>query len=99
MRKPTICICKKGADQLHRNCAIVFATEIVQSRLYVYPKCQASGILLCLYSSGCVQPVRKPHGWFSHDAAQLLSTYMYELHVCIALEGFVVVLHQENMSV
>ena len=32
------------------------------------PKFPASSYLLCLYSSDCVGPVRKPQCWFSHDA-------------------------------
>ena len=36
------------------------------------PKFQASSQLLCLYKSVCVGPVRKPHCWFSHEAAQII---------------------------
>ena len=49
--------------------AFVFATQIVQFLLYLTPKFQASSLLLCLYSSVCVGPVRKPHCWFSNEAA------------------------------
>ena len=37
----------------------------------VNPKFQASSLLLYLYRSVCVGPVRKPHCWFSHEAAHL----------------------------
>ena len=78
MGKPTICIGEnKGADQLRGNReadhAFVFATRIVQFLFYLNPKFQASSSFLCLYSPVCVGPVRKPHCWFSHEAAQMLS--------------------------
>ena len=64
MGKPRICIGEnKGA--------FVFATRIVQFLLYLTPKFQASSLLLCLYRPVCVGPVRKPHCWFSHEAAQM----------------------------
>ena len=47
----------------------VFATRIVQFLFYLNPKFQASSSFLCLYRSVCVGPVRKPHCWFSHEAA------------------------------
>ena len=66
MGKPTICICEnKGADQLRGN-------RIVHFLFFLNPKFQASSLPLCLYSSVCVGPVRKPHCWFSHETAQLL---------------------------
>ena len=49
--------------------AFVFATRKVQFLLYLTPKFQASSLLLCLYRSVCVGPVRKPHCWFSHEVA------------------------------
>ena len=70
MKKPTICIGEnKGADQLIS--AFVFATRIVQFLFYLNPKFQASSSCLCLYSSVCVGPVRKPHSWFSHEVAHI----------------------------
>ena len=77
MGKPTICIGEnKDADQLRGNAKLisvfVFATRIVQFLFYLNPKFQASSSFLCLYRSVCVGPVRKPHCWFSHEAAQLL---------------------------
>ena len=80
MGKPTICLGEnKGADQLRGNreaakliSAFVFATWIVQCLFYLNPKFQASRRLLCLYSPVCVRPVRKPHCWFSHEAAHII---------------------------
>ena len=40
--------------------AFIFAIRIVQSHYYPYPKFQASGHLLWLYSPACVGPGRKP---------------------------------------
>ena len=76
MGKPKICICEnKGADQVRGNHeadhAFVFATWIVQFLLYLTAKFQASSLLLCLYRPVCVGPVRKPHCWFSHEAAHI----------------------------
>ena len=72
MGKPTICIGEnKGADQLRGNHEADFATRIVQFLFYLNPKFQASSSFLCLYRSVCVGPVRKPHCWFSHEAAQI----------------------------
>ena len=45
--------------------------RIEQSLFLLNPKFQASSLLLCLYSSDCVEPVRKPHCWFSEDGAHL----------------------------
>ena len=52
--------------------AFVFATQIVQSLYFLNTKFQASSSFLCLYRPVCVGPVRKPHCWFSHEAAQIL---------------------------
>ena len=73
MGKPTICIGEnKDADQLRGYRAFLFATRIVQFLFYLNPKFQASSSFLCLYRPVCVGPVRKPHCWFSHEAAQRL---------------------------
>ena len=75
--KPTICIGEnKDADQLIS--AFVFATRIVQFLFYLNPKFQASSSFLPLYRPVCVGPVRKPHCWFSHEAAQYI-VYFYVL--------------------
>ena len=81
MKKPTFFICEnKDADQLRGNreavtakliSAFVFATRIVHSLYYKYPKFQASSHLLWLYSPVCVGPGRKPECWFSHDTAHI----------------------------
>ena len=65
MRKEDFCLCKnKGADQLAVTSkligAFVLATRIVQILFFPNQKCQASSHLLCLYSSVCVRPGRKP---------------------------------------
>ena len=86
MRKPTICICENNdADQLRGNreadqrlCFRYMDSTIpLLSRL---KKNHASSHLLCLHSSVCVGPVRKPHCWLSLVAAQvvnsLLSTFL-----------------------
>ena len=76
MEKTTICIGEnKDADQLLGNRKadqrLCFATQIVQFLFYLNPKFQAFSSFLCLYRSVCVGPLRKPHCWFSHEAAQL----------------------------
>ena len=53
--------------------AFVFATRLVQFLFYLNPKFQASSYFLCLYRPVYVGPVRKPHCWFSHEAAQIFS--------------------------
>ena len=78
MGKPTICIGEnKGADQKLIS-AFVFATRIVQFLFYLNPKSQASSSFLCLYRSVCAGPVRKPHCWFSHEAAHLFQVSLEE---------------------
>ena len=52
--------------------AFVFATRIVQFLFYLNPKFQASSSFLCLYRPVWVGPVRKPHCWFSHEAAHMI---------------------------
>ena len=79
MGKPTIYIGEnKDADQLRGNrSAPLFSHRtnqrlcfrIVQILFYLNLKFQASSSFLCLYRSVCVGPVRKPHCWFSHEAA------------------------------
>ena len=53
--------------------AFVFATRIVQFVYFLNPKFPASSYFLCFYSSVCIGPVRKPHGWFCHEAAHFLN--------------------------
>ena len=62
MRKPDFCLGEnKGADQLRGKLisAFVFATRIVYFLFFLYPKFQASSLLLRLYSPVCVGPCRK----------------------------------------
>ena len=75
-RKPTICICEtKDADQLRGNREadqrLCFHYRIVQFLYFQNPKFPVFSHLLCLYRPVCVGPVRKPHCWFSHEAAQM----------------------------
>ena len=75
MGKPTICMGEnKDANQLRGNREadqrLVFATRIVQFLFNLNPEFQGSSSFLCLYRPVCVRPGRKPHCWFSHDAAQ-----------------------------
>ena len=72
MGKPTICKGEnKDADQLRSYSAFVFATRIVQFLFYLNTIFHTSSSLLCLNRPVCVRPVRKPHCWFSHEAAQM----------------------------
>ena len=77
MENPTICICEnKGADQLRGNheadqCFVLSVPRIGQFLFFLDPKFQASSSFLCLYRPVSVGPVRKPHYWFSHEAAQI----------------------------
>ena len=93
MGKPTICIGEnKDADQ-H-----VFATRILHFLLYLNPKFQASSSFLCLYSPVCVGPVRKPHCWFSHEAAHMVPIKKSlndhdEAHQRIVLSGINGIMH------
>ena len=89
VRKPTICICKnKGADQLRgsreADHAFVFATRIVQSLYFLNTKFHASSSFLRLYRPVCVEPVRKPHCWFSHKTAQILNQVL--LHTAYLIQ-------------
>ena len=59
--------------------AFVFATQIVQILNFPNPTFPASGHLLCIY-----RHVWKPHCWFSHDAAQLMSIELISV-LCHAL--------------
>ena len=82
MGKPTICIGEnKDADQLRGYklvSAFVFATRIVQFLFYLNPKFQAPSSFLWLYRPVCVGPGRKPHCWFSHEAAHIYLIYSTE---------------------
>ena len=75
MRKPTICIGEnKETDQLcgnHEADQRLCFRYTDSSSSFLNPKFQASSHLLCLYSSICVEPVWKPHCWFSQDAAPM----------------------------
>ena len=79
MGKQTICIGEnKGADQLRVNREADQRHCFRYSVFYLNPKFQASCSFLCLYRSVCVGPVRKPHCWFSHEAAQILIIVLHD---------------------
>ena len=67
----------------------VFDTRIVQFLYFINPNFPASSLLLCLLSLVCVGPGRKPHCWFSHNAAYI-SLRSSSILV-------VVIIHYENM--
>ena len=72
---PGFYICEsRGADQLFSNSAAgrrlcYFATQIVLSLYFLYPKFQTSGHFLWLYSSVVSDLVGNPKGEFSCVAA------------------------------
>ena len=77
MGKQTICIGEnKDADQLRGNreadqrLCFGYPDSTIPLLDYLNPKFQASSSFLCLYRPVCVRPLRKPHCWFSHEAAQ-----------------------------
>ena len=63
--------------------AFVFTTRVVQFIFFLNPKFQASSHLLRLHRPDCVGPVRKPHCWFSHEAAHLLTRLIHHHFSCI----------------
>ena len=72
--------------------AFVFATRIVQLLYFLNPKFPASSHLLCLYRPVCGGPVRKPHCWFSQEAAQIsmyLQQFLYKLTLIYQFPLFV----------
>ena len=100
MGKPTICICENKDTHISFAVtaklinAFVFATQIVQFLFFLNPKFQASSHLLWLYRPLCVRPVRKPHCWFSHEAAHIImiSNYVFFnrfLHLMVVTNFFV----------
>ena len=56
--------------------AFVFDTRIVHFLFFLNLKSQASSHVLCLCSSACVRPVRKPNCLISHEAARMLVRYL-----------------------
>ena len=59
--------------------AFVFATQIEKFLCFLNPKLPASSHFLCMYTSVCVESVWKPHCWFSHDMAQMVSSNSFAL--------------------
>ena len=60
--------------------AFVFATRIAQSLYFLNTKFRASSCFLILNSPVCVGPVRKPHCWFSLEAAHFI-TALFTAHL------------------
>ena len=85
MGKPTICLGEKTKAQISFAViaklisAFVFATRIVQFLFYLNPKFQDSSSFLLLCSLVCVWPVRKPHCWFSHEAAHMCVRFYFAI--------------------
>ena len=72
MGKPTNCIGEnKDADQLrgNREADQHLCFRYSDSTVPLLLKSKVSSSFLCLYRPVCVGPVRKPHCWFSHEAA------------------------------
>ena len=69
----------KDADQLRGN------READQRLCFCYSDStvplllKSSSSFLCLYRLVCVGPIRKPHCWFSHEAAQMLKYLQTEI--------------------
>ena len=97
--KPTICIGEnKGADQLRSNCEadqhLYFRYSDSTNPLllsYFNPKFQDSSSFLLLHRPVCVGSGRKPHCWFSHEAAQMSfpesQVYMTSVQNPLAYQG------------
>ena len=58
---------------MYINKVIIPMTELSEPPSYLNPKFQASSSFLCLCRPVCVGHVRKPHCWFSHEAAHIIS--------------------------
>ena len=85
MGKPTICIGEnKDADQLRGNHEADqrLCFRFSNSTIPILLKSKISSFLLFsvtvqgLYRSVCVGPGRKPHCWFSHEAAQIMKIFL-----------------------
>ena len=93
MGKQTICIGKnKDADQLLGNREadqrLCFRYSDSTIPLLLKSEFQASSSFLCLYRPVCVGPVRKPHCWFPHEAAQMSFSSVSVLCEISALSKF-----------
>ena len=80
MGKPTIFIGEnKGADQLRgdREADQRLCFRYSDSTIPLLLKSEISSFSLfsVLVQAVCVEPVRKPHCWFSHEAAHMLSNF------------------------
>ena len=93
MRKTTICISEnKGKDQLCSNCTAdqCLCFRYMDSTIPLLSKSKISSLyhLLCLYRPVCVRTGRKPHCWFSHDEAHIVSTLTRDRSKVILLWWF-----------
>ena len=94
MGKPTICICENKSQISFAVTAKLISTcfRYMDSTIpLLNPKFQTSSQLLCLYNPVCVEPVQKPHCWFSHEAAQLLlhsSVFSLMNYVVVVVEVY-----------
>ena len=81
MGKPTIGMCEnKGADQVrgNREADQRLCFRYSDSTIPLLLKSEISSFsFLCLCRPVCVGPVRKPHCWFSHEAAHFFAGYCY----------------------
>ena len=66
--------------------AFVCATWIVQFLYFLNPKFAASSMFLWLNNLVCVGPGTKPHCWFSHKAAHLVSVETIKVN-CSAMQN------------
>ena len=77
---------RRSASHKSSNCEadqrpFVFVTRKVQFLFYLNPKFQASSSFLRLYRPVCVRHVRKPHCWFSHEAAHFCRVSFADKHI------------------
>ena len=85
MRKPTFAYAKTKAQVSFAVAVKLINTFVLDKRIVQYSKFPASSHLQCVYSLVCGGPARKPHCWFSHDAAltdiqwdQMFALYHHE---------------------
>ena len=92
MGKPKICIGEnKDADQLRGNREagqrLCFRHSDSIIHLLLKSEISSSSSFLCLYRPVCVGPVRKPHCWFSHEAAHFVALNITRFHDQIIYNG------------
>ena len=100
MRKPIICIRKPKAQISFAVIpkpisAFVFSTRKLQFIFFLNTKHPASSHLLCLYCTVCVEPVGKPHCWFSQDTVHTLVSANWNM-CASTFRNVVMFLHQRK---